>query len=236
MGTKGNRFADRETQLKGAFMYISGFTNNVGGIFDSFAKFIGGASNTVNKVATGVVQGKQTYDAAKAAWKGVPYVYPTLPQGTFPPYAPVPQPSAPQSSVPQITSNRALTRDEIAKLQSTLNSLGFNTGVVDGIYGPNTRAGIIAFQSARGLKADGLASAAVFNEVMRVAAPAASGGNVPTWDNQFPGYSAPQPQPQPQPPEPKPAASQEFDLASLSQFALPLAAVGALILLTGNRR
>ena len=41
-------------------------------------------------------------------------------------------------------------------LQERLNFLGFNCGVTDGIFGEKTKAAAIAFQSSRGLSADGV--------------------------------------------------------------------------------
>ncbi len=41
-------------------------------------------------------------------------------------------------------------------LQERLNTLGFNCGNVDGIFGEKTRAVVIAFQASRGLSADGV--------------------------------------------------------------------------------
>lgn len=48
-------------------------------------------------------------------------------------------------------------RGNITRLiQERLNSLGFNCGKVDGIFGAGTRAAVIAFQRAHGLSADGI--------------------------------------------------------------------------------
>lgn len=44
------------------------------------------------------------------------------------------------------------------ELQSLLNARGYNVGTPDGVIGPKTRAGIIAFQRANGLTPDGHAS------------------------------------------------------------------------------
>lgn len=41
-------------------------------------------------------------------------------------------------------------------LQERLNELGFNCGVVDGVFGEKTKAAVIAFQASRGLSADGV--------------------------------------------------------------------------------
>ena len=51
-----------------------------------------------------------------------------------------------------------LTRAQREELQSLLNRRGFSVGTPDGVIGPKTRAGIIAFQRASGLLADGHAS------------------------------------------------------------------------------
>lgn len=42
-------------------------------------------------------------------------------------------------------------------LQKKLNSLGFNAGKVDGVFGPSTRRAVIEFQKSKGLVADGIA-------------------------------------------------------------------------------
>ena len=49
----------------------------------------------------------------------------------------------------------SLSRTEIKDMQRLLNELGYGTGTPDGIMGPNTRAGLRAFQNANGLTADG---------------------------------------------------------------------------------
>jgi len=48
-----------------------------------------------------------------------------------------------------------LTADERTTLQTTLKSLGFDPGVIDGVLGRGTRAAIRTYQQARGLTADG---------------------------------------------------------------------------------
>ncbi len=45
---------------------------------------------------------------------------------------------------------------DVKTLQEMLNAKGFNAGSVDGIFGKNTRAAVIAFQKANGLAADGI--------------------------------------------------------------------------------
>jgi putative chitinase len=48
------------------------------------------------------------------------------------------------------------TGDEVLQLQSKLKALGFDPGTVDGDFGPKTTAAVIAFQTSKGLSADGV--------------------------------------------------------------------------------
>ena len=45
--------------------------------------------------------------------------------------------------------------DAVRTLQEKLNSLGYNSGAVDGIFGVNTRGAVLSYQKANGLVADG---------------------------------------------------------------------------------
>lgn len=45
---------------------------------------------------------------------------------------------------------------DVKTLQEMLNAKGYNAGSVDGIFGRNTRAAVLAFQNANGLAADGI--------------------------------------------------------------------------------
>lgn len=58
--------------------------------------------------------------------------------------------------------------DDVAELQARLNSLGFDTGKVDGIFGPDTLSGLIDFQQNRGLAEDGLAGPVIAGELRLV--------------------------------------------------------------------
>jgi N-acetylmuramoyl-L-alanine amidase len=58
--------------------------------------------------------------------------------------------------------------DDVAELQARLNSLGFDTGKVDGVFGPDTLEGLLDFQRNRGLAEDGIAGALVANELRLV--------------------------------------------------------------------
>lgn len=45
---------------------------------------------------------------------------------------------------------------EVRTVQTELNALGYNVGTVDGIFGQKTRSGVITFQGAHNLSADGV--------------------------------------------------------------------------------
>lgn len=44
----------------------------------------------------------------------------------------------------------------VAVLQDALNFLGYNAGSIDGVFGNNTKNAVIRYQSAKGLKQDGI--------------------------------------------------------------------------------
>jgi N-acetylmuramoyl-L-alanine amidase len=55
--------------------------------------------------------------------------------------------------------------EDVAELQSRLNSLGFDSGKVDGIYGPDTERAVIDFQANRHLAEDGRVGPEVVTEI-----------------------------------------------------------------------
>lgn len=59
--------------------------------------------------------------------------------------------------------------DEIREMQSLLTELGYDTGGVDGITGPATRAAVRAFQESIGLRPDGYVSAQLVADIRRAA-------------------------------------------------------------------
>ena len=46
--------------------------------------------------------------------------------------------------------------DDVLAVQARLIALGFDFGTADRIYGPKSAAAVTAFQTARGIKADGI--------------------------------------------------------------------------------
>jgi hypothetical protein len=60
---------------------------------------------------------------------------------------------APQRSY--VVKPRVQRSATVAKAQTTLNELGYESGVVDGLMGPKTRAAITQFQVASGIPASG---------------------------------------------------------------------------------
>src|SRR5699024_7376796 len=61
-----------------------------------------------------------------------------------------------------------LSHDQVLALQRLLNQGGFDVGTPDGIIGPNTKAGIRAFQAAQGVAADGFATVGLLQQARRV--------------------------------------------------------------------
>lgn len=55
--------------------------------------------------------------------------------------------------------------EDVAELQSRLNSLGFDSGKVDGIYGPDTERAVVDFQHNRHLAEDGRVGPEVVTEI-----------------------------------------------------------------------
>lgn len=61
----------------------------------------------------------------------------------------------------------ALTKAQRGEVQSLLGRAGFDVGKADGVIGPKTRAGVIAYQQARGLPADGHVSGLLLERLKR---------------------------------------------------------------------
>jgi N-acetylmuramoyl-L-alanine amidase len=57
---------------------------------------------------------------------------------------------------------------DIADLQQRLNDLGFDAGVVDGIFGPHGASAVLEFQTNRAMSEDGIAGPIVLGELTRL--------------------------------------------------------------------
>lgn len=64
--------------------------------------------------------------------------------------------SAPAPVYPGKLLQNGASGQSVNIIQQKLNSLGFNSGAIDGRFGPKTKAAIIAFQKANGLVPDGI--------------------------------------------------------------------------------
>ena len=53
--------------------------------------------------------------------------------------------------------------EDVAELQRKLESLGYNVGPIDGIFGPLTRKGVMRFQKEHGLVVDGIVGEQTFD-------------------------------------------------------------------------
>ncbi|MFE8601182.1 peptidoglycan-binding domain-containing protein [Archangium violaceum] len=74
-------------------------------------------------------------------------------------------PSAPAPGGSGPTLKQGHSGAPVTALQNRLNQLGFNAGAADGQFGPKTTAAVKAFQSAKGLVADGVVGPKTWNKL-----------------------------------------------------------------------
>ena len=79
---------------------------------------------------------------------------------------------------PLLITSPHLRGDDVAELQSRLARLGFDTGRVDGIFGPQTARALCAFQSDSGLVVDGICGPATAQSIRRVSSQTGSGPGI----------------------------------------------------------
>jgi N-acetylmuramoyl-L-alanine amidase len=79
---------------------------------------------------------------------------------------------------PLLITSPHLRGDDVAELQSRLAHLGFDTGRVDGIFGPQTACALQAFQSDSGLVVDGICAAATAQSIRRVSSQTGNGPGI----------------------------------------------------------
>jgi hypothetical protein len=83
-------------------------------------------------------------------------------------------PTKPVVKVPTTSLKPGDTGSEVTLLQQDLNKLGYSVGKADGDYGPTTEQQVKAFQTAKGLTADGIVGADTLS-AMKTALQAKSG-------------------------------------------------------------
>lgn len=83
-----------------------------------------------------------------------------------------PTPSVPASAA-SVEASLGLTRTERTRIQTQLASLGYASGVADGLWGANTRSAIRRWQTANKLTATGYVTAQQVGLIDRQAGPAA---------------------------------------------------------------
>lgn len=66
----------------------------------------------------------------------------------------------------------------VKKLQQKLSEIGYNVGLVDGVFGPKTQAAVIKYQTDKGLHADGVIGDQTWNSLFRESIP-----KIPSIDN-----------------------------------------------------
>lgn len=117
--------------------------------------------NDARKVSRGVNRGNPlssrmaNHEDLRIVWTEVALGVTRSPQN----YAPEPAPRAPALK-PLATGSRG---DRVRKLQEDLETLGYATGGVDGIFGQATRRALVAFQQEQGLPVTGIADEGVLD-------------------------------------------------------------------------
>lgn len=96
--------------------------------------------------------------------------------------------SKPVSSI-GTTLKEGDSNNAVRAMQERLKSLGYLTGTVDGSFGSATKAAVIAFQTANGIKADGKAGTTTLNRLYSDAAIAASAMATATVSVSVDGYT-----------------------------------------------
>ncbi len=80
--------------------------------------------------------------------------------------------SASRTTAPTSRSSTPTLREgsrgpAVRELQSKLQAAGFNPGGVDGVFGPKTRAAVVAFQRAQGISVDGIVGPQTWGRLTR---------------------------------------------------------------------
>lgn len=107
---------------------------------------------------------------------------------------------------------------DVKRLQEILNGGGYNAGPIDGIFGSQTKAAVKAYQTAKGLIADGIVGAQTWAALMVAVTPTI-------------------PPPAPIPTAGRPGGGGAFSfLDTLSMPMLVAVGVGAMLLFSGGKK
>jgi peptidoglycan hydrolase-like protein with peptidoglycan-binding domain len=68
----------------------------------------------------------------------------------------------------------------VVELQNLLKSKGFNPGSADGVFGPKTKAAVLAFQRSQGIAADGIVGPQTWGRLKGTSGPAPTPGPTPS--------------------------------------------------------
>jgi cell wall-associated NlpC family hydrolase len=68
----------------------------------------------------------------------------------------------------------------VKELQTLLKSKGFNPGAADGVFGPKTKAAVLAFQRSQGITADGIVGPQTWGRLKGTSGPAPTPGPTPS--------------------------------------------------------
>jgi peptidoglycan hydrolase-like protein with peptidoglycan-binding domain len=86
--------------------------------------------------------------------------------------------SSSRSSLP--TVREGSRGPAVTDLQNKLKAAGFNPGASDGIFGPKTKAAVVAFQRAQGITVDGIVGPQTWGKLNRTGGPAPTSPTTPT--------------------------------------------------------
>ncbi len=68
----------------------------------------------------------------------------------------------------------------VRELQTLLKSKGFSPGAADGVFGPKTKAAVLAFQRSQGIAADGIVGPQTWGRLKGASGPAPTPGPAPS--------------------------------------------------------
>jgi peptidoglycan hydrolase-like protein with peptidoglycan-binding domain len=108
---------------------------------------------------------------------GAAALAPSAPAAPSPPTAPAPASGDGSKHLGDRVLQLGMKGPDVRELQTDLTIAGYPTGV-DGGFGSQTQNSVTAFESAHGLSADGIVSAAVAKALLRVVSSLQSGGPV----------------------------------------------------------